>query len=425
MFDINWIRNNPQVFDEKMKMRGLEPMAQKLIELDNNRRATIKETEELQSERNKKAKEIGILKAKGEDASQVIADVALSKEKQAKLEEQVLICEKALNDSLIVLPNMPLDDVPFGVDENDNVEVKRVGEPKVFDFPVQAHDDIGKNLSGNQMDFERAAKLSGSRFVVLKQNLAKLERALANFMLDVHTSNHGFSEVTTPVLVKEQALYGSGQFPKFMEDVYQVDNHSYYMIPTSEVTLVNLHADEILPAEELPKRITSYSNCFRAEAGSAGRDTKGMIRQHQFGKVELVSLCTEEQGEAELNHIVSSAEKILQLLKLPYRVMLLCSQDMGAGARKTFDIEVWLPSQNCYREISSCSYCGDYQARRMMGRYRHKGEKKTSFLHTLNGSGLAVGRTMVAIIENYQTSDGKIIVPEALQPYMNGTEIIA
>ncbi len=422
MFDIRWVTENPKDFDHGLKMRGLEPLSEELIALDEKRRILMKEAEQLQAQRNASAKEIGKRKSAGEDVQDLIDQVAQSKEQQAKLDAQLSECSKMLHDKLVVLPNIPLDDVPFGEDESANVEVKRVGEPKSFSFAPKEHHDLGEALG--QMDFETAAKLSGSRFVVLRNDLARLERAIASFMLDVQTRQNGFNEVATPVLVREQALYGTGQFPKFMDDVYATSFDGFYLIPTAEVTLTNTVAGELLNAEDLPLRLTGLTNCFRAEAGSAGRDIKGMIRQHQFNKVEMVSICTPEQGLKELDHLVASAESVLQQLEIPYRILMLCSQDMGAGAQKTYDLEVWLPGQNQYREISSCSFCGNYQAIRMNTRFREIEQKKSTFACTLNGSGLAVGRTLIAIMENYQQEDGSIIIPNALRPYMHGQERI-
>jgi seryl-tRNA synthetase len=322
----------------------------------------------------------------------------------------------ALRDTLSTLPNFPADDVPDGADENDNVEVRREGKPRTFDFTPLEHDHLGKKLG---LDFEAAAKLSGSRFVVQRGQMARLERALVNFMLDVHTREFGYAEMSVPVLVKAPALFGTSQLPKFEEDLFKTTN-DYYLIPTAEVSLTNLVADAITPTEELPLRMTAYTQCFRSEAGSAGKDTRGMIRQHQFGKVELVSIVTPDKSEEEHERMVSCAESILKKLELPFRTLLLCAGDMGFAARKTYDLEVWLPGQGMYREISSCSNCGDFQARRMNARTRARDEKNTRFVHTLNGSGLAVGRTIVAILENYQQADGTVVLPSVLVPYMNG-----
>lgn len=422
MFDIRWIKENQEVFDHGLKMRGLSAMSQDLVDLDEKRRLAMKEAEQLQAQRNASAKEIGKRKAAGENADDLIDSIAKAKQQQAELDQQVSDYTNQLNDALVVLPNIPLDDVPFGENEEANVEVKREGKLPSFSFTPKEHHELGIMLG--QMDFETAAKLSGSRFVILRKDLARLERAIASFMLDVQTGQNQFEEVQTPVLVREQALYGTGQFPKFMEDVYATTQDGFYLIPTAEVTLTNTVAGELLDKDDLPLRMTGLTNCFRAEAGSAGRDIKGMIRQHQFNKVEMVSVCTPEQGLDELDYLVRSAESILQQLELPYRILLLCSQDMGAGAQKTFDLEVWLPGQDQYREISSCSFCGNYQAIRMNTRFREKDQKKSTFVCTLNGSGLAVGRTLIAVMENYQQEDGSIVIPKVLRPYMNGQEYI-
>lgn len=422
MFDIRWIRDNANAFDKGLAMRGLAPLSEELLALDDKRREAMRASESLTAERNALSKQIGIIKREGGNADDILAKVRQSKEQQAALDSETESLNQQLNDMLIVLPNIPLDDVPYGESEDDNIEVKKHGIPTPFDFTPKEHWELGENLK--QMDFETAAKLSGSRFVVLKNELARLERAIGAFMLDIQTTENKFMEYTTPVLVRENALFGTGQFPKFMDDVYATKSDDFYLIPTAEVTLTNTVAGDILQGEFLPQRMTALTNCFRAEAGSAGRDTRGMIRQHQFNKVEMVSVCKPEQGEQELDYLVKSAEIILQKLNLPYRILLLCSQDMGAGARKTFDLEVWLPGQDKYREISSISLCGDYQARRMNTRFKEEGKKGTQFAYTLNGSGLAVGRTLIAVMENYQNADGSINIPVALQPYMGGQKVI-
>lgn len=422
MFDIRWICDNADAFDKGLTMRGLAPLSEELLVLDDKRREAMRASESLTAERNALSKQIGIIKREGGNADDILAKVSQSKEQQAQLDSETESLNQQLNDMLIVLPNIPLNDVPYGESEEDNIEVKKYGTPTEFAFTPKEHWELGENLK--QMDFETAAKLSGARFVVLKNELARLERAIGAFMLDVQTTQNKFMEYTTPVLVRENALYGTGQFPKFMDDVYATKSDDFYLIPTAEVTLTNTVAGDILQGEFLPQRMTALTNCFRAEAGSAGRDTRGMIRQHQFNKVEMVSVCKPEQGEQELDYLVKSAEMILQKLNLPYRILLLCSQDMGAGAQKTFDIEVWLPGQDKYREISSISLCGDYQARRMNTRFKEEGKKGTQFVYTLNGSGLAVGRTLIAVMENYQNTDGSINIPEALQPYMGGQKVI-
>ncbi len=419
MHDIRWIRENPTAFDAAMKARGLEPQAEKLIALDEERRSTIAKVESMQAERNSVAKQIGEKKRAGEDATEVMARAASLKAEIAEIEAS-LETGDALTAALEKLPNMPMAGVPEGLDESDNKERIRWGEVKEIENAKQ-HFDIGEALG--QMDFETAAEMSGSRFVLLSKHLARLERALASFMLDLHTSEAGYTEVVPPYLVRDNALYGTGQLPKFEEDLYKTDG-DHYLIPTSEVPLTNIVANQIVAEETLPRRYTAYTPCFRSEAGSAGRDTRGMIRQHQFTKVELVSIVKPEDGEAELERLTLAAAEVLRRLELPYRKVLLCTGDMGFSARKTYDLEVWLPGQQQYREISSCSYCGDFQARRMKARFRREGEKNTEFLHTLNGSGLAVGRTIVAILENYQQPDGSVLVPKALQPYMGGLERI-
>lgn len=423
MFDLKWIRDNPDAFDAAMARRGLDPVSPALKSLDEKRRALQTEIQELQARRNTASKAIGEAKRAGEDASAAIAEVADIKDKLKSLELAEEAIAPELIDLLSGLPNMPHDDVPDGDDEADNVEVRRVGDPAAFTFEAKQHFEIGESLSTpghiKAMDFERAAALSGARFVTMSGPLARLERAIGQFMIDVQTGEHGYVETAVPFMVRDDALYGTGQLPKFAEDLFHTDT-GHHLIPTAEVPLTNLAADQILAEDVLPLRLTALTPCFRSEAGSSGRDTRGMIRQHQFQKVEMVSITTPEQSADELERMTGCAEEILKRLGLPYRVMLLCTGDMGAGARKTYDIEVWLPGQNMYREISSCSVCGDYQARRMKARCRPDGVKETRFVHTLNGSGLAVGRTLIAVMENYQNADGSLTIPEALQPYMGG-----
>ncbi len=420
MFDIHWIKENIEAFDEGLKMRAIEPIGEALVAIAEKRKKAMQKAESLKAHRNALARQIGQIKKEGGDASALIAQVNESKDEKVKLDANVEVLTKEYSHMIIGLPNIPWPDVPYGEGEEDNVEVKTHGNIPLFDFNPKEHWALGEKLK--QMDFEVAAKLSGSRFVVLNNDLARLERALGSFMLDVQTKENGFEEYSTPVLVRQNTLYGTGQFPKFMEDVYATKDH--YLIPTAEVTLTNIVAGNIMEADQLPKRMTALTNCFRSEAGSAGKDTRGMIRQHQFDKVELVSICNPSEGETELDYLMHSAESILQKLNLPYRILLLCSQDMGASARKTFDLEVWLPGQGKYREISSVSLCGDYQARRMNTRFRKKDQKGTQFVYTLNGSGLAVGRCLIAVMENYQQKDGSIIIPEILQSYMDGQKII-
>jgi seryl-tRNA synthetase len=425
VFDIKWIRDNAAAFDAGLKSRGLEPLADKLIALDEARRQHLTKLQDAQSRRNAASKEIG--KAKGAKdealAQKLMAEVAELKEVIQAGEEEERTLTKALDDALAVIPNLPREDVPVGA---DNKEVRRVGTPPSLDFKPKQHFEIGEGLG--LMDFETAGKVSGARFVFLKGALARLERAIASFMLDLHTAPAngnlgGYSETNPPLLVRDDAAFGTGNLPKFAEDLFQTTN-GFWLIPTAEVSLTNLVREQILDETQLPIRLTAWTPCFRSEAGAAGRDTRGMIRQHQFSKVELVSITTPEESLAEHERMTGCAEEVLKRLGLPYRTMLLCTGDMGFASRKTYDIEVWLPGQDTYREISSCSVCGDFQARRMGARYRPKGGKDVRFVHTLNGSGLAVGRTLVAVLENYQQADGSVIIPEALRPYMGGLEKI-
>jgi seryl-tRNA synthetase len=421
MFDIKWIRDNPDEFDAGMARRGLDPQSPAILALDAARRDAQTRAQELQTERNSLSKQIGMLKSKGEDASEVMAQVSQSKDAQATIEAEASEASTKLTDALAGLPNLPFDEVPDGKTEDDNVEVRRIGEPRAFDFTPKDHVDLGESLG--LMDFEIAAKLAGARFVMLTGGLARMERALAAYMLDHNTGEFGYTEINPPALVNDKTMFGTGQLPKFGEDLFKTTD-GYWLIPTAEVPLTNIIADNIVDEEELPKRFTAMTWCFRSEAGSAGRDTRGMIRQHQFTKVEMVSVTKPENSMDELERMTSCAEDILTKLGLPFRTVTLCVGDMGAGARKTYDIEVWLPGQDRYREISSCSVCGDFQARRMNGRYRIKGEKGTQFVHTLNGSGLAVGRTLIAVLENYQQADGSIEIPDVLQPYMGGLKVL-
>ena len=421
MFDIKWIRENPDAFDAGLARRGLPPAAEGLIALDKKRRTAETRAQEIQTERNALSKQIGIAKSKGEDASEILAKVSQSKDAQAAAEAEAKEAEQVLDDALSSIPNLPAADVPDGADETANVEIRKWGVPGTFDFTPRDHVDLGEGLGF--MDFENAAKLSGSRFVVLSGPLARLERAIANFMLDTHTNEHGLTEVAPPTLVNDAAMYGTGQLPKFAEDLFHTDN-GYWLIPTAEVPLTNLMAGEIVDDDRLPFRYAALTDCYRSEAGAAGKDTRGMIRQHQFKKVEMVTISAPESSDDELERMTGCAEAVLQKLGLPYRVVVLSTGDMGFGARKTYDIEIWLPGQGAYREISSCSNCGDFQARRMKARCRVKGEKGTRFVHTLNGSGVAVGRAMIGVLENYQQADGSITVPDVLRPYMGGLEVI-
>ncbi len=477
MYDIKWIRENAEVFERGQKRRGLEPLAGKLLALDDKRRAAIAKSQTVRAQSNAASKVIGAMKGKeAGDTARVeglVAEGAALKAELAEYEAEEREAIPELNRALAEIPNTPLDDVPDGKDENDNVELRRIGEPRAMDFQPKEHFDIGEALG--LMDFETAAKISGARFVVNKGALARLERALAQFMLDLHTSEHGYTEVNPPILVRDEAMFGTAQLPKFREDQFSAsriadeveefeaafgffadDKNSLYfeppdsdgdikhrftddgksklqellealtrfwLIPTAEVPLTNLVREKILDEKDLPLRFTACTPCFRAEAGAAGKDTRGMIRQHQFTKVELVSITTPKSSLAEHDRMLLCAEEVLKRLKLPYRVVTLCTGDMGFASQKTYDIEVWLPGQNRYREISSVSVCGDFQARRMNARYRAQ-NGKPHFVHTLNGSGVAVGRALVAVLENYQNADGSVTVPEALRVYMGGIETI-
>lgn len=416
MFDLKLIRENPEVFDSGWKRRGLPPQTPQIIALDEKKRAAMMEMQDLQAKRNDASKQIGAIKAKGGDAAQIMAEVAGYKDRIAKLEEEEKKHGEELNKFLSMLPNIPDTSVPDGADEKGNKEVRKAGDPKRINS-AKDHVDLGEGLGG--MDFETAAKMSGSRFVLLKSGVARLERALAQFMLDTHTQEHGYAEMSVPLLVRDEALYGTGQLPKFADDLFKTSS-GHWLVPTSEVSLTNTVLDTIVDAADLPLRLTALTPCFRSEAGAAGKDTRGMIRQHQFYKVELVSITAEDKSMEELERMTNCAETILKKLDLAYRTMALCTGDMGFSAKKTFDIEVWLPGQNAYREISSCSNCGDFQARRMMARYKGANDKATKYVHTLNGSGVAVGRCLIAVLENYQQPDGSVVIPDALKPYMGG-----
>jgi seryl-tRNA synthetase len=421
MHDIKLIRDNPALFDAGLKKRGLAPLSAHILDLDQRRRAAQTGFQEGQARRNEASKQIGMVKKQGGDADALMAEVAALKDKLAEFEATDKLLGDELESLLMTIPNLPAEDAPEGEDESGNVELRRVGTPPSFDFTPLEHDALGEKLG--LMDFAAAAKISGARFVVLKGALARLERALGAFMLDLQTGAHGYTEVNPPVLVRDNALLGTGQLPKFEEDLFKTET-GHYLIPTAEVPLTNLVNGELLDEAALPLRFTALTSCFRSEAGSAGKDTRGMIRQHQFSKVELVSIVHPDRSDEEHLRMTACAEDVLKQLGLAYRVIVLCTGDMGFGARKTYDIEVWLPGQNTYREISSCSNTGDFQARRMNARFRPKEEKATRFLHTLNGSGLAVGRTLVAVLENYQQADGSITVPPVLRPYMGGLERI-
>ncbi|MFY9351832.1 MAG: serine--tRNA ligase [Sphingobium sp.] len=422
MHDIRFIRENPAAFDAALARRGLTPLSGEILATDERSRAIKTELQQGQARRNEASKLIGQAMAAKDiaTADALKAEVAALKDRLPALEAEDRETGEALNAMLAAIPNLPADDVPDGSDETDNVELSRWGKPRAFDFTPQDHADFGPALG---LDFEGGAALSGARFTALRGQMARLHRALAQYMLDTQTSANGYEETAVPLLVRDEALFGTGQLPKFAEDLFRTTD-GRWLIPTAEVSLTNLVAQQIVPAESLPVRLTALTPCFRSEAGSAGRDTRGFIRQHQFEKVELVAICAPEHSDAEHERMCAAAEGILQALALPYRKMLLCAGDMGFGARKTYDLEVWLPSQQTYREISSVSNCGDFQARRMNARYKPEGEKATRFLHTLNGSGLAVGRTLVAVLENYQQADGSVTVPEALAPYMGGITIL-
>ncbi len=418
MHDIRAIRNDPAAFDAGLARRGLPPQAAALIALDERRRAAATEAQEAQNRRNAASKAIGQAMASGaaDEAEALKTEVAAIKQRLPELEAEERDAGAALDAALAVVPNLPADDVPEGADEQANREIARWGTPRQFDFTPQEHADLGPALG---MDFETGAALSGARFTFLRGPIARLHRALGQFMLDRHTQDNGYTECNPPVLVNDGAMYGTDKLPKFAEDSFRTTD-GRWLIPTSEVSLTASVAGQILPDLAQPIRLTAHTLCFRSEAGAAGRDTRGFIRQHQFEKVELVSICRPEDSEAEHQRMLACAQGVLEALDLPYRTMLLCTGDMGFGARKTYDLEVWLPGQDAWREISSCSNTGDFQARRMNTRYRPAGEKGTAFVHTLNGSGLAVGRTLVAVMENYQEADGSILVPPALAPYMGG-----
>ena len=422
MHDIRAIRENPSAFDAGLQKRGLGPQSAGLLQLDAAYRAKVTEAQALQTRRNEASKEIGKAKAARDEATaeRLMAEVAGIKDQMAALEAEAAEAGRALDDVLASLPNIPAADVPEGEDESSNVELKRWGTPRAFDFAARDHADIGPALG---LDFEGGALLSGARFTALRGQAARLHRALGQYMLDTQSMANGYEETAPPLLVRDEAMFGTGQLPKFADDLFRTTD-GRWLIPTAEVSLTNLVREQILAEADLPKRMTALTQCFRAEAGAAGRDTRGLIRQHQFEKVELVAIAAPEWSDEEHERMTRAAEGILEALELPYRRMLLCAGDMGFTARKTFDLEVWLPGQETYREISSCSNCGDFQARRMDARYRPAEGKGTAFVHTLNGSGLAVGRTLVAVIENYQQADGSVAVPEVLKPYMGGLDVL-
>ena len=421
MFDIKKIRENPVDFDNNLSKRKHEPISIKILDLDKENRDLIAQLQTIQEERNSKSKKIGEISSSGnkEEASKLKEEVSSLKSKLQELDLAQKNVQGALNDILSRIPNLPHESVPVG-DESKNEEIKLIGEKKNYTFDLKEHFDLGEELGA--MSFEEASNISGARFVIQKGMLSRLERSIANFMLDLHTLEFGYEEVNVPILVRSDALYGTGNLPKFEEDLFKTTD-DYFLIPTAEVPLSNLTRGKILDIADLPKRFVSHTPCFRSEAGAAGKDTRGIMRQHQFYKVELVSLTSEQKSEDEHERMLSCAEEVLKKLDLHYRVVILSSEDMGFSAQKTYDIEVWLPGQKAYREISSCSNCGDFQARRMNSRY--KDDSNTKFLHTLNGSGLAVGRTLIAIMENYQNSDGSIDIPNVLQPYMNNKKTIS
>ncbi|MCW1713312.1 MULTISPECIES: serine--tRNA ligase [Synergistaceae] len=422
MLDMKWVREHTDEVAAMLANRNYTFPLDKFVELDSLRRDALLEAEALKERRNAGAKEVGMKKKAGENADVLMEEMRLIGEKVRELDEKTAGIQAELDDLAMRLPNRPHSSVPIGTDENDNVEIRKHGKPTEFTFAPKAHWDLGEPLG--IMDFEKGVQLAESRFTVLKGAGARLERALMNFMLDLHTTAHGFTEIAPPILVNTATMSGTGQLPKFAEDLYKCANDDLWLIPTAEVPLTNLHAGEILSETDLPKYYCAFTPCFRREAGSYGRDMRGMLRQHQFDKVEMVKLSTPERSYEELEHMTNCAEKVLQLLGIPYRVICLCTGDMGFGAAKTYDIEVWLPSQDCYREISSCSNCEDFQARRMGTKYRPANGGKPRYVHTLNGSGIAIGRCLIALMENFQNEDGSITVPEVLRPYAGGLETV-
>lgn len=422
MLDPKLVRSQPQLVAERLATRGFVLDVVQLESLEARRKTVQTRTETLQAERNSRSKSIGQAKARGEDIQPLLADVERMGTELSEAKQELDTIQAELDALLLAMPNLPEEDVPVGADEDDNVEVRQWGTPREFDFDPRDHVSLGEQHG--YLDFETAAKLSGARFALMRGPIARLHRALAQFMLDVHVNEHGYEELYTPYLVQADALQGTGQLPKFEADLFRVprgdDQRDLFLIPTAEVTLTNTVSQSIIDADKLPMRMTAHTPCFRSEAGSAGRDTRGMIRQHQFDKVEMVQIVRPQDSAAALQELTGHAENILKLLNLPYRVLALCTGDMGFGATRTYDLEVWIPSQGKYREISSCSSCGDFQARRMQARWRNPETGKPELVHTLNGSGLAVGRTLVAILENYQQADGSVLIPEVLEPYMPG-----
>lgn len=422
MLDIKFVRENIDAVKTMLSNRHNKLSLDGFVDLEKKRREVLAETESLKAQRNTVSKQIGAMKKSGENADAMVAEMQAVGEKIAKLDAELKEIDGQLQDIMLSIPNMPKEDVPYGVDDSDNPEVRKHGEPTKFDFEPKAHWDIGEAL--DIIDSERAAKVTGARFTFYKGLGARLERALINFMMDLHATKHGYTEVLAPCIVNKDSMIGTGQLPKFAEDMFKLEGLDYYMVPTAEVPTTNYHREEILDGKNLPEHYCAYTACYRAEAGSAGRDTRGLIRQHQFNKVELIKFTKPEDSWNELEKMVDDAEDVLRILEIPYHVVLLCTGDMGFTSAKTYDIEVWMPAQNCYREISSCSNCLDFQARRAGIKFRREPKAKPEFVHTLNGSGLAVGRTFAAILENYQQADGSVVVPKALIPYMGGVEVI-
>ena len=422
MLDVKFVRENIDAVKTMLSNRHNKLSLDGFVDLEKKRREVLAETETLKAQRNTVSKQIGAMKKSGENADAMVAEMQAVGEKIAKLDAELKEIDGQLQDIMLSIPNMPKEDVPYGVDDSDNPEVRKHGEPTKFDFEPKAHWDIGEAL--DIIDSERAAKVTGARFTFYKGLGARLERALINFMMDLHATKHGYTEVLAPCIVNKDSMIGTGQLPKFAEDMFKLEGLDYYMVPTAEVPTTNYHREEILDGKNLPEHYCAYTACYRAEAGSAGRDTRGLIRQHQFNKVELIKFTKPEDSWNELEKMVDDAEDVLRILEIPYHVVLLCTGDMGFTSAKTYDIEVWMPAQNCYREISSCSNCLDFQARRAGIKFRREPKAKPEFVHTLNGSGLAVGRTFAAILENYQQADGSVVVPKALIPYMGGVEVI-
>ena len=422
MLDMKFVRDNLDAVRTMLKNRNNALNLDNFAELEKSRRDILNEVEQLKSQRNAASKKIGAMKKAGEDTTAISAEMRAVGDKISALDNRLREIEENLRDILLHIPNMPKDDVPVGKDETFNPEIRRVGTPRSFDFAPKAHWEIGSDL--NILDADRAAKVTGARFTFYRGLGARLERACINFMMDLHANKHGYTEMLAPYIVNRDSMIGTGQLPKFAEDMFKLEGLDYYLVPTAEVPTTNFHRDEILPAEILPEYFSCYTACFRAEAGSAGRDTRGLIRQHQFNKVELIKFTTPETSWDELESMVAAAEDVLKILEIPYRVVLLCTGDMSFTSAKTYDLEVWMPAQNKYREISSCSNCTDYQARRANIKFRRDAKSKPEFVHTLNGSGIAVGRTVAAILENYQQADGSVKIPTALVPYMGGVEVI-